>query len=73
MAVAIVLRPLIRIDQDGIGLACLFEGILGRRVVRISVRVEAHRKASIGLLDLAPRGGPGDLENDVVIAFGHRF
>ena len=43
MTESVVLLAAVRVTQDGIRFACLFEGILGRRVIRVAVGVVLHR------------------------------
>src|SRR5436190_2045647 len=73
MAEAIVGGPLVRIDQNVIGFAELFEFFFGVRVVRILVRVKFHREFAISALHLFLGGVSRHSQDFVVIALlGHR-
>ena len=67
MAVAIVGGALLGVGEDLVGLADLLEAGL-RAVLLVAVRVELHRQAAEGLLDVFGRGVAFDAEDLVVIA-----
>ena len=73
MTEAVVLLAPVRVAQNGVRLACLFEGILGRRVIRVAVGVILHCERTISSLDLVALRGTADFENHVIISLGHRF
>ncbi len=70
VAEAVVRGALLVVHEDVVGFAQLLEALLGVRIARVFVRVKLHRETAVRFLDLLGRGGPGDLKNFVIIAFG---
>jgi hypothetical protein len=70
VAEAVVSGPLLLVHEDVVRLAKLLEELLGMRIAGVLVGVKFHRETPIRFLDLLGRGGPGDFNNFVVIAFG---
>ncbi len=70
VAEAVVGGPLLIVHEDVVGFAKLLEVLLGVRVAGVLVGVKFHRETPVRFLDLLGRGGPGDLEDFVIIAFG---
>ncbi|KAG1194991.1 hypothetical protein G6F35_013304 [Rhizopus arrhizus] len=71
VAVAVVHAALVAVGQHFVGFLALLEGGFGRRITRVAVRVELHRAATIGLLQLVVGGGAGNAQHFVVIALAH--
>jgi hypothetical protein len=70
VAVAVVHAALVAVGHF-VGFLALLEGGFGRRITRVAVRVELHRAATVGLLQLVVGGGAGNAQHFVVIALAH--
>jgi hypothetical protein len=71
VAESIVARTLVAVAQDRIGLGRFLELVFGRFVALIAIGMKLERQLAIRALDLLLRGGPGDLEDHVIIALAH--
>jgi hypothetical protein len=69
MSEAVVRGPLVRICQNGVGFAALFEFFFGGGIIRIAVRMKLQRKLAIGTFDFLLPGFAGNPEHFVVVAF----
>jgi len=69
MPEAVVSGTFVRIRQDGIGFAALFEPLFCIRVIGIAIRMKLKRQLAVGALDLLLAGPAGNPEDFVVIAF----
>ena len=68
MAVLVVELAALGVGEHLVGLGELLEALLGRRVVRVGVRVQLAREAAEGLLDLGLARAALDAEHLVVVA-----
>src|SRR5260221_436671 len=71
VAEAVIGRALLIVLQDVIGLADFLEFMLGGLVPRVAVRMELHRQAAIGLLQLLRRGVAPNTEGIVIVLLRH--
>src|SRR5688500_6346322 len=67
-AEAVVVRALVGIGEDRVGLAELLEALLGLLVTGILVGMELHGQLPVGLLQLGVAGTLVDAENLVIVA-----
>src|SRR5437773_6040222 len=71
MAKAIITLSLLCVREHRISFGRFFELLFGRCVIRILVRVMAHRQSSISTLDLLIGGGPANTKNFVIVSLTH--
>ena len=71
VAEAIVARALVGVAEDRVGLGRFLELLFGLLVALIAIGMELERELAIRALDLLIGGGPGDLEDLVVVALAH--
>ena len=71
VAEAIVARALVGVAEDRVGLGRFLELLFGLLVALVAIGMELQRQLAIRALDLLIGGGPGDLEDLVVIALAH--
>ena len=70
-AEAVVVGALVRIGQDGVRLADLFEAVFGLLVAGVLVGVVGPREVAVGLFQITVAGVARDAEDRVVVAGGH--
>ena len=66
---AVVARALLAVGENRIGLAALFEALLGSRIVGIAVRMVLQSELTVSALDFLVIGGAPNSQHLVVIAF----
>jgi hypothetical protein len=66
---AVVCGALIRIGENGVGLAAFFKFFFRVGIIWIAVRMKLQRQLAIGALDLLIVGFAGNPKNFVVVAF----
>src|ERR1700730_10694106 len=71
MAAAIVTPALLCVGEHRVSLGRFFELLFGRRVIRILVRVMAHRQPAISALDLLIGGRPANTQYFVIVSLTH--
>ena len=69
MSVLVVGSPFLAVGENFVGLLGFLEFFLGRRIVRIAVRVVLHGQLAVGLLDFVIARIAVDAEYFVKIAF----
>ena len=67
-AEAVVVRPLVGIREDPVGLVDFLEALLGLRIAGVLVRMELHRELAVHLLQLGLARVLRDAEHLVVVA-----
>lgn len=71
VAVLVVGATAVAVRQDFVGFLALLERSFRGGIARVAVRMELHRAAAIGLLQVFVAGVAGHAQHFVVVAFAH--
>ena len=69
MAIAVIHRPLLAVDQHGVRFRNFFEFLLCVGIIRVAIRVVLHRELAVGTLDFLLCASSRDPKHLVIIAF----